>query len=167
MNVHAGKTQENQSRAAADNLTVNQHHLSPSVSQISLAAPLQRMTKRGGAAASVVQGDKVAKHVVAAVGQQAHADALFGDVTMVTNQAAITGVVDADAHNFLELAPARSARHDIQANVAGVSVYEKSPHFPGEGSPSACSVNNKNTLCEIGVVKKGDDTVSVTHFQSV
>jgi hypothetical protein len=195
MNVHTGKTEKNQSKAAANNLSENQYsnasafqfannrtetnaqrelqtmgnhrpHLKQSIAQMPSIAPVQRMTKRGGVAASVMQADKIAKHVVATAGQQAHANATFGNVTMVTNAAAVTGVVDADAHNFIEAPAVRSDRHDIQANVAGVSVYEKSPHFPGEGSPSACTVNNQNTLCEIGVVKKGDDTVSVTHFQS-
>jgi hypothetical protein len=124
---------------------------------------IQKMTVGNAAKTSTLSAATNLKHVEPAGTQQSRADAEYGSRTFVTNAGDITGVVDANAHNF-ESNGQRSARFDFNANVP-ISQYMKTPPNLGAGQPSVQTINNQQTECEIGVVKTGDDQIQVTHFK--
>lgn len=126
---------------------------------------VQRMKVRNAPKASTLSGPTAAKHVEAnAATQAARAEAEYGSRTFVTNASLITNAVDADGHNFTEASNVASDRYDFNATVK-VSVYMKTPPNFGAGQPVVKTIDNEDKPCEIGVQKKGDDTIKVTHFK--
>jgi hypothetical protein len=128
---------------------------------------VQKMTVRNGIVNSVLSPTTQVKHVEPTATQNARATNEYGSRTFVTNSADITGIVDADAHNFTEALGVKSdPRFDFQANVT-VSQYMKTPPNLGAGQPVVQTINNAQTMCEIGVIKNGVDAIQVTHFKKV
>jgi hypothetical protein len=129
-----------------------------------VSTTVQRMSVRAVATASTLSGPTATKHVEPAATQQARANAEYGSRTFVLTAAAITDVVDANNHNFVEANGIASARFNFNAMVP-VSVYMKTPPDLGAGHVANRTVDNTATNCQIGVEKKGDDTIKVTHFK--
>lgn len=133
------------------------------VAQRATSQPVQRMKIRTTNKASVLSGATNSKHVMAADDQEAAARADYTSSTFVTSANAITGVVDANDHNFTEANGVVSDRFDFEANVV-ISFWSKT-EGPGRNKPVERTINNQATNCEIGVKKTGDDKVQVTHLQ--
>jgi len=121
------------------------------------------MKIRGSDTAAVVSGTTHDKHVVAANAQQAAAVGAYLHSTFVVSDAALTDAVNANNHDFNEGNGVKSARFDFDANIA-ISQYDKT-EGPGQDKPVSKTIDNNATLCEIGVVKTGDDRIQVTHFR--
>lgn len=129
---------------------------------------LQRMSVAGTVVDATVSGDTATKHVVAAAGQQAAATGGYGDRTFVRTANVLTAAVDADPHSFAAGA-ARSARHDIQAQVT-IDQWQKTTRTPdgfAAGQASTQTITNTATACEIGALKTGTGAISITHFKKV
>jgi hypothetical protein len=132
-------------------------------------AAIQRMKTRGTAKTSEVSSATHNKHVVAVNGQAQAALDAYTNSTFVLTDADLTGPVDANDHNFLDLANEKSARKNINANVT-IYLYNKRAPLPqgnGEGKPVDLAINGVATNCEIGAVKGGDDKIKITHFMKV
>jgi hypothetical protein len=132
-------------------------------------ATVQRMKVQGANTLSEVSSPTKTKHVVALANQATQAEANYGDSTFVTSDQALTAPVNANTYNFTEPTGTKSGRKDIQANVV-IYQYNKTGNPPGglaKNQPVTLAINGVSTLCEIGVVKGGDDKLKITHFKKV
>ena len=131
---------------------------------------IRRMRVRGTVTPSVVSPATHDKHVAAAADQEKVAEGNYTSTTFVTNDADLTGVVDADNHNFTEPHGTRSAQMAVYANLT-ISQYDKATSKAsggwGAGKPVVKKIDAVSTPCEIGVAKNGVDEIQVTHFQAV
>ncbi|HAX90316.1 MAG TPA: hypothetical protein DCY91_29780 [Cyanobacteria bacterium UBA11370] len=130
---------------------------------------VQRMKVRGVDKPSEVSSPTRTKHVVALSNQAATAQANYGDSTFVVSEDVLTNAVNANNYDFPEQSGVKSARQDIQANVV-IYQYTKTEAPPGgfaKTKPVTLTINGVSTLCEIGVIKGGDDVLKITHFKKL
>jgi hypothetical protein len=132
------------------------------------AGPIRRMKVGGKATDATVSGTTRKKHVAATGAQQAIATAEFGSMTFVTSDQVLVDAVKANAHNF-DSGPGRSDRVDVEITVP-IYQWEKTnppPAGMAKGQPSSKTIDGVATKCEVGVVKTGDDSLSITHFKKL
>jgi hypothetical protein len=132
--------------------------------QRAASQPVQRMKVDGVKVTSALSSDTRKKHVGPASidEQKALAEAQYLHTTFVTAETDITGIVDADGHDF----PGSSKASDQFNLVTNVKTYLWQKLEPGKGKPVKLVVEGKDTECEIGVIKNGENAIRVVHFRS-
>ncbi len=127
------------------------------------------MKIQGTDKASEVNSATSTKHVVAETDQERKAKENYGDSTFVLSSSVLTEAVDANTHDFTDAPGVKSDRKDIQAMVV-IYLYTKTGDPPsgfGKNQPVKLAINGVSTLCEIGVIKSGDDKLKITHFKKL
>lgn len=129
---------------------------------------IRRMKIDGKVEDATVSGTTRKKHVAATAAQEAIAIAEFGSMTFVTSDQVLIDAVKANAWDFPS-GRAASARKDVEITVP-IYQWEKTGEPPAgmaKGQPSKKSIDGVATKCEVGVVKTGDDRLSITHFKKL
>lgn len=130
--------------------------------------PIRRMKVAGKDVAATVSGTTMKKHVAAVGDQEAKATAEFGSMTFVTSDQVLIDAAKANAHDF-PAGPDRSDRKDVEITVP-IYQWEKTNPPPGgmaKGQPSSKTIDGVASKCEVGVVKTGDGSLSITHFKKL